>query len=198
MMAASGCRQVLIGLESPDASGLDGVDPTNWKQRRSARYLDAIYRIQSHGITVNGCFILGLDNHTPDVFERVRDFVRASGLLEVQVTVQTPFPNTPLYHRLKREGRLVREDAGSFAPEPDRHQILVLHGRIMNDAIDAPLHAEDPPRMKVLVEELRRIRRLGCLLCREMALLRDGRFVQAVPIRLGFVRWHTHETKHIV
>ena len=37
----------------------------------------------------------------------VRDFVRQSGLLEVQVTVQTPFPNTPLYHRLRREGRLL-------------------------------------------------------------------------------------------
>ena len=109
LLAASGCRQVLIGLESPDAAGLDGLDPHNWKQRRSGRYLDAIDRLQSHGISVNGCFILGLDSHTPDVFERVRDFVRASGLLEVQVTVQTPFPNTPLYHRLKREGRLLAD-----------------------------------------------------------------------------------------
>jgi radical SAM superfamily enzyme YgiQ (UPF0313 family) len=109
LLAASGCRQVLIGLESPDASGLSGVDPRNWKQQRSGRYLDAIERIQSHGITVNGCFILGLDDHTPAIFERVRDFVRASGLLEVQVTVQTPFPGTPLYHRLRRDGRLLAE-----------------------------------------------------------------------------------------
>ncbi len=109
LLAASGCRQVLIGLESPDAAGLAGLDPNNWKQRRSGRYLEAIDRIQSHGITVNGCFILGLDSHTPDVFEHVRDFVRASGLLEVQVTVQTPFPGTPLYHRLRREGRLLAE-----------------------------------------------------------------------------------------
>jgi radical SAM superfamily enzyme YgiQ (UPF0313 family) len=39
----------------------------------------------------------------------VRDFVRDSGLLEVQVTVQTPFPGTPLYDRLRREGRLLSE-----------------------------------------------------------------------------------------
>jgi radical SAM superfamily enzyme YgiQ (UPF0313 family) len=109
LMAASGCRQVLIGLESPDADSLDGLDPHNWKRQRSGRYLEAIDRIQSLGITVNGCFIVGLDSHTPDVFERVRDFVRASGLLEVQVTVQTPFPGTPLYHRLRREGRLLSE-----------------------------------------------------------------------------------------
>jgi len=60
-------------------------------------------------VSVNGCFILGLDSHTPDVFETVRDFVRESGLLEVQITVQTPFPGTPLYRRLQREGRLLQD-----------------------------------------------------------------------------------------
>jgi len=109
LLADSGCRQVLIGLESPDADGLDGLDPHNWKKQRCGRYLEAIDRIQSRGVSVNGCFIIGLDNHTPDVFERVRDFVSASGLLEVQVTVQTPFPNTPLYHRLHRDGRLLQD-----------------------------------------------------------------------------------------
>ncbi|HSC29004.1 MAG TPA: radical SAM protein [Vicinamibacterales bacterium] len=109
LLADSGCRQVLIGFESPDAEGLDGIDPRNWKKEQSGRYLEAIDRIQSRGVTVNGCFIVGLDNHTPAVFEMVRDFVRTSGLLEVQVTVQTPFPNTPLYHRLRREGRLLEE-----------------------------------------------------------------------------------------
>ena len=108
-LAESGCRQVLIGLESPDASGLDGMDPMNWKKQRSGRYLDAIDRIQSRGISVNGCFILGLDNHTPAIFETVREFVRASGLLEVQITVQTPFPGTPLYARLRRDGRLLAD-----------------------------------------------------------------------------------------
>jgi radical SAM superfamily enzyme YgiQ (UPF0313 family) len=108
LLAASGCRQVLIGLESPDAADLEGVDPHNWKRKHSDRYLDAINRIQSRGVSVNGCFVLGLDGHTPDIFERVKDFVERSGLLEVQVTVMTPFPGTPLYHRLAREGRLLR------------------------------------------------------------------------------------------
>jgi radical SAM superfamily enzyme YgiQ (UPF0313 family) len=109
LLAESGCRQVLIGLESPDEGGLDGIDPHNWKQQRAGRYLDAIDKIQSRGVTVNGCFILGLDNHTPAIFEAVRDFVQQSGLLEVQLTVQTPFPGTPLYRRLQREGRLLTE-----------------------------------------------------------------------------------------
>ena len=109
LLAESGCRQVLIGLESPDAGALDGLDPHNWKKTRAPRYLEAIDRIQSRGVTVNGCFILGLDSHTPAVFETVRDFVRASGLLEVQITVQTPFPGTPLYRRLAAEKRLLED-----------------------------------------------------------------------------------------
>jgi radical SAM superfamily enzyme YgiQ (UPF0313 family) len=109
LLAESGCRQVLIGLESPTAEGLDGIDPHNWKRRHHERYLEAIEKIQSRGVSVNGCFIVGLDGDTPETFERVRDFVRDSRLLEVQITVPTPFPGTPLYHRLRREGRLLQE-----------------------------------------------------------------------------------------
>jgi radical SAM superfamily enzyme YgiQ (UPF0313 family) len=109
LLAASGCRQVLIGLESPDAEDLAGIDPANWKQRQHDRYLTAIDKIQSRGVSVNGCFILGLDTHTPEVFGRLKEFVDRSGLLEVQITVQTPFPGTPLYLRMKREGTLLKE-----------------------------------------------------------------------------------------
>ena len=109
LLAESGCRQILIGLESPNRASLGGVDPRHWKVGKFNRYLEAIDRIQSRGVTVNGCFIAGLDGDTPDIFEELRDFITRSRLLEVQVTVPTPFPGTPLYRRLKREGRLLRE-----------------------------------------------------------------------------------------
>jgi radical SAM superfamily enzyme YgiQ (UPF0313 family) len=108
LMRETGCRQVLIGLESPVEAGLQGIELRNdWKWRRFPDYRRAIHTIQSHGITVNGCFVLGLDGHTPDVFDQVYDFVRETGLYEVQITVMTPFPGTPLYERLEREGRLL-------------------------------------------------------------------------------------------
>jgi len=108
LMRETGCAQVLVGLESPAETGLPGLElRSDWKLRRFPRYKEAIRAIQSHGITVNGCFVLGLDGHTPDVFGQVMDFVRETGLYEVQITVQTPFPGTPLYERLEREGRLI-------------------------------------------------------------------------------------------
>ena len=108
----AGCQQILIGLESPRRTSLYGVElKHNWKLRQQDYYREAIDRIQSHGITVNGCFILGLDGDTRDVFDDVLAFVRDSGLYEVQITFLTPFPGTPLYARLQREGRILRADA---------------------------------------------------------------------------------------
>jgi radical SAM superfamily enzyme YgiQ (UPF0313 family) len=112
LMHDAGCAQVLIGLESPSPAGLAGLEQkTNWKARQRDQYQRAIDRIQSHGITVNGCFILGLDGTGPESFDEVWKFVRDSGLYEVQITVQTAFPGTPLYERLRQEGRLLRENA---------------------------------------------------------------------------------------
>lgn len=111
-MRDSGCRQILIGLESPSANGLEGLElKRNWKRDRLASYSEAIARIQSHGIAVNGCFVLGLDGHTTDVFEDVAQFVTESGLHQVQITVLTPFPGTPLYRRLERAERIIEPGA---------------------------------------------------------------------------------------
>ena len=108
----SGCQQILIGLESPRRTSLYGVEmKSNWKLRQQDYYQSAIEKIQSYGITVNGCFILGLDGDTRDVFADVLDFVRDSALYEVQVTFMTAFPGTPLYARLKKEGRILRDRA---------------------------------------------------------------------------------------
>jgi len=112
LMRDSGCQQVLIGLESPRRSSLSGIELKNdWKARQLDYYRAAIEKIQSHGITVNGCFILGLDADTPGIFDDVLAFVRDSGLYEVQVTFMTAFPGTPLYARLRAEGRILRDRA---------------------------------------------------------------------------------------
>jgi radical SAM superfamily enzyme YgiQ (UPF0313 family) len=109
LLAQSGCRQVLIGFESPRAESLQAIDAHNWKARRRDRYFRVIDDLQRRGVTVNGCFIVGLDNDTPDIFEEIERFVKASSLIEVQVTILTPFPGTALHRRLRAEGRLLRE-----------------------------------------------------------------------------------------
>jgi len=108
-MRETGCAQVLVGLESPVEAGLPGLElRADWKRGKFPVYKDAIRAIQAHGITVNGCFVIGLDGHTPEIFNQVCEFVRETELYEVQVTLLTPFPGTPLYARLEREGRLLQ------------------------------------------------------------------------------------------
>jgi radical SAM superfamily enzyme YgiQ (UPF0313 family) len=107
LLYPSGCRQVLIGFESPRQASLEGLDRANWKARQGGRYLEAIEKIQSRGVSVCGCFIVGLDSDTPDIFDEIRAFIERSRLLEVQVTILTPFPGTRLYQSLLAEGRLL-------------------------------------------------------------------------------------------
>jgi radical SAM superfamily enzyme YgiQ (UPF0313 family) len=112
MLRDAGCAEILIGLEATTSSALDGIEQrANWKSRRVDSYLEAVRKIQDRGVRVNGCFVLGLDGAGPESFEQVWEFVQASGLYDVQITVQTAFPGTPLYDRLKREGRIIRDQA---------------------------------------------------------------------------------------
>ena len=117
LMAAAGCRQVLIGLESPERSDLEGMELRANFKARHRDHAGALRKIQAHGITVNGCFILGLDDHTVDIFPKVLDFARAVPLYDVQITILTAFPGTPLHERLLAEGRIL---------EPGRWELCTL------------------------------------------------------------------------
>lgn len=109
-MRGAGCKELLIGLESPVAAGLDGLElRRNWKKEKWPIYRQAIRAIQSHGIRVNACFVLGLDGHGPEIFDLVHDFVNDALPFDVQITYLTPFPGTPLHRRLGREGRLTHD-----------------------------------------------------------------------------------------
>ena len=107
LLAQSNCAQLLIGLESTEAASLYDVDGRHWKYSQRDYYQDKIAKIQSYGIAVNGCFILGFDSDDPGVFDRTRDFVLDSDLADVQITLLTPFPGTALFNQLQSQGRLL-------------------------------------------------------------------------------------------
>jgi len=112
LMREAGCVEVLIGFESPVADGLDDVElRANWKLRRFPQYRRAIHTIQSHGIRVNACFVVGLDGHGPGIFDAVYDFVEQTTPFDVQITYPTPFPGTPMYEQFRRSGRLLKDEA---------------------------------------------------------------------------------------
>jgi radical SAM superfamily enzyme YgiQ (UPF0313 family) len=103
VLAASGCVQVLVGIESLMFRH-PGMGP---KQAELPRIMDAIDAIQADGVAVLGCFIVGCDGETRGSLDRLAEFIQASALADVQLTLQTPFPGTALRRRLEREGRLL-------------------------------------------------------------------------------------------
>lgn len=107
LLAKSNCAQVLIGFETSNSKALKGMDRNDWKYKQFDNYLKAIDKIQSYGISVNGCFILGFDTDTPATFKETEQFIKQSNLSEVQLTLLTPFPGTDLYQQLKQENRLL-------------------------------------------------------------------------------------------
>jgi hypothetical protein len=65
--------------------------------------------LHRHGIQLIGCFILGLDNDTPEVFDRTADFVQQ--YIDIpQISVLTPFPGTAQFAKMEREGRILHKD----------------------------------------------------------------------------------------
>jgi len=113
LLAKSNCSQVLIGFESINSNSLKGLD-NGWKYKHFNNYSKAIDKIQSYGISVNGCFILGFDTDTKETFKETEKFIKQSKLSDVQITLLTPFPDTALYHRLEKEGRLLPENWNKY------------------------------------------------------------------------------------
>lgn len=104
-LAASGCVQVLVGIES-QVFRYPGMGA---KDREWHEMLAAIEAIQAAGVVVNGCFILGADGETPESIDRLVEFLLESPFAEIQLTLQTPFPGTALYRRLAESGRILPE-----------------------------------------------------------------------------------------
>lgn len=102
-LAASGCMQVLVGLES-FVFRYPGMGA---KQAELERMMDAVRAIQESGVAVNGCFIVGADGETERSLDALTEFLLDCPLTDIQVTLQTPFPGTELHNRLRREGRLL-------------------------------------------------------------------------------------------
>jgi radical SAM superfamily enzyme YgiQ (UPF0313 family) len=106
-MARSGCKGLLVGLETISKSGLSGMrkgfnDPD--------AFAELIRQLHLHGITLQGTFVFGLDEHTPEVFAETARFCVETAIDLPRFAVATPFPNTPLFKRLDGEGRLLHRN----------------------------------------------------------------------------------------
>jgi radical SAM superfamily enzyme YgiQ (UPF0313 family) len=94
---------VFIGIESPDPETLK---QTLKSQNTREDLQVSLRRIYQHGIDVLAGFIVGFDNDTVETFDLQYRFIVDAGIQVAMVGLLTALPKTPLYDRLRAEGRL--------------------------------------------------------------------------------------------
>lgn len=75
-------------------------DTSDYIRNRIKRYKD-------YGIGVEGTIILGTDEQDEDYIKKLVDFLLEVDLDLAEFTIMTPFPHTPIYYKLKDEGRIL-------------------------------------------------------------------------------------------
>jgi radical SAM superfamily enzyme YgiQ (UPF0313 family) len=125
LAARSGCRQFFVGLESVCQASMDGAGKGF---NRVEAYGRLVERIHAHGIAVQAGIVFGFDPDTPDVFDRTVDFLEDSGIQNATFNILTPYPGTPLFHRLEAEGRILTRDWTRYNSRED----VVFQPRLMD------------------------------------------------------------------
>jgi len=108
-MRDAGFRRVFIGIETPVEESLHEAQ----KSQNRGDLLGSVKKIQSFGMEVMAGFIVGFDNDPLDIFERQIDFIRKSAIPLAMVGLLNALPETQLWKRLEREGRLLGEATGN-------------------------------------------------------------------------------------
>jgi len=103
----SGCKGLLMGLESIDAGVLKNM---NKGFNRPKDYKQLVRRLHDKGIALQGCFVFGNDTESIDVFEKTAEFVVDAGIDLPRFAISTPFPGTELFRRLEKAGRLLHKN----------------------------------------------------------------------------------------
>lgn len=110
LMAEAGFSMVFVGLESPDPESLAAAGKL---QNLRLDVVASVKKIQARGIEVTGGFIIGFDSDTEEIFDLQIEFIRELAIPTAMVGLLMALPQTRLYERLKREGRILHESAGN-------------------------------------------------------------------------------------
>jgi radical SAM superfamily enzyme YgiQ (UPF0313 family) len=102
-MTDAGFTAVFIGIESPSEEALKEVRKV---QNLKRDIVAQVHTLMARGLDVWAGFILGFDSDKPETFEQMTDLVERAGIPYAMVGILEALPNTPLFERLNKEGRL--------------------------------------------------------------------------------------------
>ena len=135
LMVRAGFKKVFVGLETPV---LESLEECRKVQNSKRDLVDAVHAIQKAGLEVMGGFIVGFDHDPLDIFRRQFEFIERCGVVNAMVGLLTALPQTRLYERLLREGRMLADSIGNntsavlnFVPRRSREQLLTGYRELM-------------------------------------------------------------------
>jgi len=123
---ASGLRSLFVGFETLNPASLRAQGKF---QNLHKDYGEAIRRLHGLGVMINGSFVFGMDEDTPDVFDRTVSWAIARGIETATFHILTPYPGTALFRRMESEGRILHRNWDLY---DTRH--VVFHTRAMQAA----------------------------------------------------------------
>ena len=109
--AEAGLRSLFVGFETFSPENLRS---SNKLQNLSKDYVEAVNRLHSLGIKINGSFVFGLDHDDKDVFRRTVDWGIEHSITTATFHVLTPYPGTRLFHKMEQDGRILSYDWSKY------------------------------------------------------------------------------------
>ncbi len=103
----SGCKGLLLGFESVNQETQTDINKNVNKVNDYKWLMD---KLHDHGILVMGCFAFGSDEDGKDVFDRTSQLCMDSMIDLPRFSIITPFPGTPFYNELEKEGRITERN----------------------------------------------------------------------------------------
>lgn len=103
----AGMETAFIGYETLSQKNLESIHKHH---NRVKEFEELTHRFCDHGIGITASFVSGFDDDDPDVFNRILDFTDKNPITYLLHSILTPYPNTPIFKRLKDEGRIITEE----------------------------------------------------------------------------------------
>ncbi|MBD3227552.1 MAG: radical SAM protein, partial [Candidatus Lokiarchaeota archaeon] len=103
----AGCVEWFVGFESVSQNALDNIKKTHNKVED---FKKMIKRVHKHGMTIQGGIIFGFDEDDTSIFDITLEKMNELEMDVVEINILTPYPGTPLYIKLEKEGRILTKD----------------------------------------------------------------------------------------
>jgi len=104
LASEAGCLYWFVGFES---FSQDAIDKIGKRTNKVENYAKTVQMLHDYGMGVVGSFIFGFDVDTPTVFATTVEKIHEIVIDIAEFTILTPYPGTPLFERLNREGRIL-------------------------------------------------------------------------------------------